>query len=304
MADVTVEQISYGEWDNCIKISNNVVDLVVTADIGPRIIRYGFCGKENEMCEFEETLGMTGGDQWRLYGGHRLWHSPEARPRTYEPDNFPVQWDKIPGGIRTVQVVEKGSNIQKEMEIVLSPDNSFVQILHRIKNKGLWPVELSVWSISAMAPRGKEVVPLTAKDTGLLPNRVMAIWPYSRLNDSRVTLGDKYIILRHDPDNKQPFKIGISNERGWAAYFNHDNLFVKKYTHNGNASYPDFGVSYESYMNDTMLEMETLSPLVQLAPDNEAEHIERWMLFNDVPVPSDNESEIDNILNGLLGDSM
>jgi hypothetical protein len=300
MPEIHVDNISWGGWKNCVRITNNVVDLVVTVDVGPRIIRYGFCGKENEMCEIQSMLGMTGGDEWRMYGGHRLWHSPEAQPRTYEPDNFPVHWEEIPGGIRTVQDAEKRTHIKKEMEIVLSTDGSMVQILHRIVNKGLWPVELSVWSISAMATGGKEVIPFTAQDTGLLPNRNMVIWPYSNLNDPRVKFGEKYIVLTHDPGLPQPFKLGISNENGWAAYFNNNHLFIKHYTHDRSAAYPDFGVSYESYMNDFMLEMETLSPLVLLRPDEHAEHIEKWQLFDNVPVPPDDEALTEEALKHRL----
>jgi hypothetical protein len=296
MPEVIIEQVSYGTWENCVRITNNIVDLTVTADVGPRIIRYGFCEKENEMCEIESTRGMTGGEEWRIYGGHRLWHSPESQPRTYEPDNFPIQWQKIPGGIRTVQDIEQLTHMKKEMEIVLSPDGSMVQILHRIVNKGLWPVELSVWSISAMASGGKEVIPLAAQDTGLLPNRNIAVWPYSKLNDPRVKFGEKYIVLTHDPGLQQPFKLGVSNENGWAAYFNNNHLFIKHYIHDRNASYPDFGVSYESYMNDFMLEMETLSPLVLLKPDGNAEHIEKWQLFDNVPMPQDDEALIEEAL--------
>ena len=76
---VILRKISYGGWDNCIQITNGIVDLIVTTDIGPRIIRYGFVGQENEMCEVASTMGLTGGDEWRIYGGHRLWHSPEDK---------------------------------------------------------------------------------------------------------------------------------------------------------------------------------------------------------------------------------
>ncbi|MBI5663753.1 MAG: hypothetical protein HZC49_01500 [Nitrospirae bacterium] len=263
MAEVKVQKITYAGWSNCLQITNSVVDLIVTTDVGPRIIRYGFLGHDNEMCEIKSTMGLSGGDEWRIYGGHRLWHSPEDRIRTY------------------------------------SPDNTAVTILHRLTNTNRSPVELSAWSISAMAPGGKEVVPQTHKDTGLLPNRVMSLWPYSRLNDSRVYFGGKYIILRQDPQIMQPFKFGISNEQGWAVYFNRDHLFVKYYRHDPKAVYPDFGVSYETYTNDSMLEMETLSPLTRLGPFASIEHEEKWELFDNVQMPDD-EVELERVLTGII----
>ncbi|MEW6599946.1 MAG: hypothetical protein AB1499_03160 [Nitrospirota bacterium] len=296
MQKVTVNKTAYRGWNHCIRITNGIVDLVITADVGPRVIRYGLTGKENEFCEVESTLGLTGGDEWRIYGGHRLWHSPEDRIRTYEPDNFPVEWKKIENGIHTLQATEPNTGISKEMEITLASGSTEVSILHRLTNKGKSPVELSVWSISAMAPGGKEVIPQTIKDTGLLPNRVMSLWPYSSLNDSRVYFGGKYIILRQDSQIDRPFKIGTSNEHGWAAYFNNNHLFMKHYRHIPNARYPDFGVSYETYSNNFMLEMETLSPLTLLEPSAMVQHIETWKLFDDIPSPGNDETEIEGIL--------
>ena len=296
MAKVKINKVHYSGWDNCIEITNGIVDLIVTIDVGPRIIRYGFAGQENEMCEVKSTLGSRGGDEWLIYGGHRLWHSPEDTQRTYEPDNSPVNWEICPDGIKTIQDMEPAAKIKKEMEITLSHKNSKVNVLHRLTNTGLWPVELSVWALSAMAAGGKEIVPQTKKDTGLLPNRLMVLWPYTKLNDPRISCGDKFIILKQDPDMKQPLKFGTSNENGWAAYFNHNHLFMKYFAHLENAQYPDYGASYETYTNDFMLEMETLSPLTVLQPGAYAEHIEKWELFDNVPMPSDDENEIEKIL--------
>ena len=300
MNNIEIKGVSYGGWDNCVEISNGIVDLIVTVDVGPRIIRYGFVGKENEMCEVGTTLGLKGGSEWRIYGGHRLWHSPEDEYRTYEPDNAPVSWEKVRNGIRTVQDVEQRTGIRKEMEITLSQEDSRVNVLHRLTNEGLGPIEVSVWSISAMSASGKEVVPQTRRDTGLLPNRNMVLWPYTRLDDPRISLGDKYIILRQDPSAIRPLKFGTSNEQGWGAYFNHGHLFVKYYEHKEGAIYPDFGASYESYTNDFMLEMETLSPLTMLKPGLSMEHSEAWELFDDVPMPRDNEAGIEEALSGRL----
>src|SRR5437899_4233208 len=94
-ADVKVEKIEYKGWRNCYRVSNGEVELIVTTDVGPRVIRFGFVGGQNLFKEFKAQLGKTGGEQWRSYGGHRLWHAPEAPTRTYFPDNVPVKytWD-------------------------------------------------------------------------------------------------------------------------------------------------------------------------------------------------------------------
>jgi len=300
MSKVKIQKISYGGWENCIQITNDIVDVLVTTDIGPRIIRYGFVGQENEMCEVKSTMGMKGGNEWRIYGGHRLWHSPESRERTYEPDNSPVRWEKILNGIKTTQDKEPLTQIIKEIGITLSQENTGVNILHRLTNSGVWPIELSVWSISVMAAGGKEIIPQACKDTGLLPNRVLSLWPYTNFTDPRIFLGDKYIILQQNSGMKNPFKMGISNENGWAAYFNHNHLFIKYHAHKKDTKYPDFGVSYETYTNDFMLEMETLSPLTILEPGSYIDHLEKWELFDDVRIPANEEPEIEKIMTKMV----
>ena len=85
-----MEKVEYKGWSNCVRLSNDLVDLIATTDVGPRIIRFGFVGGENEFKEYEDMMGQTGGDEWRTYGGHRLWHAPEVQPRTYFPDNAPI----------------------------------------------------------------------------------------------------------------------------------------------------------------------------------------------------------------------
>jgi len=302
MSGVKIQKIAYGGWDNCIEISNNIVDLVVTVDVGPRVIRYGFTGQENELGEIRSEMGKTRGSEWRMYGGHRLWISPESRVRTYEPDNVTVKWDEIEHGISTSQ--EKGSEteVAKEMQITLAPDSPEVTINHRLTNKGVKSVKLSVWAITVMKTGGTEVVPQTRTDTGLLPNRAIALWPYTRLDDSRIEPGNKFIMLRQDRSIQQPLKFGTTNDNGWAAYFNNNHLFIKKYSPVKNALYPDFGVSFETYTNDFMLEIETLSPLTVLGQGENIDHLERWELFDEIPAPTEDEEEIEKSLIGKVPD--
>lgn len=292
MSGIKIKDIIYGEFGRAVEISNGKVDLVVTVDLGPRIIRYGFIGENNMFCESNGLSKPLENGEWRIRGGHRLWHSPEREPRSYMPDNEPVEWQVIENGIRVSQKVEPWVQIKKEMEITLSPCSSRVKVLHKLTNKNAWPIELAAWSLSVMAPGGKQIIPQPGRDSGLLPNRVLALWPYSKMNDHRVTWGDRYVVFRQDPETKAPFKMGISNEDGWAAYFNHGNLFIKSYNHEMNGRYPDFGVSYETYTTDFMMEMETLSPLTYLEPDHTLAHIEEWLLIGNVDTPSDNDEDI------------
>lgn len=296
MMNVKLEETNYKNFGKCLKISNEDVELYVTLDMGPRIIRYSFLGEENEFCDDIPTTMEVSGEQWHLAGGHRLWHSPEDNPRTYIPDNKEVKWINSANGVILESEVEPWTQIKKEIEITLSKSGSNVKINHRLINKNAWPIELAAWALTVMAPGGIELIPQPKRDTGLLPNRAVALWPYSKMNDSRVYFGDKYIVLKHDKDIKEAFKLGIPNEDGWVAYFNHNNMFIKKFNHNKIEKYPDFGVSYETYTNEFMTEMETLSPLTTLQPNEILSHVERWELVKGISFPGYNEEELNKVV--------
>src|SRR5271168_771792 len=84
---VTIEKVPYQGWPNCYRVTNGEVELIVTSDIGPRIMRFGFVGGKNLFKEYEDQLGGTGEAEWKLRGGHRIWSAPEDAKRTYALDN-------------------------------------------------------------------------------------------------------------------------------------------------------------------------------------------------------------------------
>ena len=286
---IDVKKVSYGGWPNCFRIRNALVDLVVTTDVGPRVIRFGFIGGPNEFMENLAELGQTGGESWRVYGGHRLWHAPEVEPRTYAPDNGPVKLEPRADGVLLVQPVEPTTGIQKEIEVRLASDAAHVAVTHRLRNAGPWRVEFAPWALTVMAAGGTAIVPLPPRGShpeDLPPGNALVLWKYTDMTDPRWTWGRKYILLRQDsaPMTK-PQKLGAAVPDGWIGYVRDGHLFVKTFQHDAAAVYPDFGCSAETFTNKDMLELETLGPLVTLAPGATIEHLERWSLFRDVPTP-------------------
>ena len=78
------EEASYKNYGKCLSISNGAIEVLVTVDVGPRIIRCACAGKENMMFEdigrgtTHDVSQLYGeGKTWNIYGGHRLWMSPE-----------------------------------------------------------------------------------------------------------------------------------------------------------------------------------------------------------------------------------
>lgn len=293
-------KVHYRGWDNCYRLTNSKVDLIVTADVGPRIIRFGFIGQANEFKELASDVGKTGGEKWRIYGGHRLWHAPEAMPRSYVPDNNPVEVVARMNSLHMVQAVEPLTGIQKELEITLDEYTAHARIVHCLSNLGPWPVELAVWCLTALDPGGTAIFPLPPRaphsDEHLVPASSLALWSYTDLSDPRLVLGKRFILLRQDPDIREPQKIGLSVLDGWVAYARADHLFVKKFIYQPGAVYPDMGSSCESWTNHEFLELETLSPLTLLKPGEKTEYAEDWYLLEGVPQPANEKDVIANVL--------
>jgi hypothetical protein len=303
------ERFSYRGWNNAYKLSNAVVELVVTADVGPRILFYGFRNGENLLHEVKEDAGKTAGSEFRLYGGHRLWASPEVE-RTYYPDNTAVAVTQQGNAIRFTSQRESkppGTNLQKELEIELAATGSQVRITHRIRNDDTHSTTLAPWSPTMMRAGGRAILPLSPRvamdKDHYLPVGSFAIWSYTDFADPRWVLGTSYIQLRQSANPQGRFQEqmgGIYNSSGWGAYSREGSLFVKRAAVISGASYPDFGCNFEVFTNPEFLELETLAPLVELQPGEVAEHVEQWWLFGDVP-SGDNEAWIDSTVIPLVG---
>lgn len=304
MEKVITEEIEYNNFGKCIKLSNGCIEIIVTIEKGPRIISFSFEKGKNiffDAWPFRENQYPD--DRWALLGGHRLWHSPESYPRTYQPDNKRVAWTKIDDGIIVTQDEEKWTQIIKEIKISILGDNK-VKVTHIITNKNAWPIQLAVWPISVMSPGGLEVIPQPNRDTGLLANRSIVLWPYSKMNDERVYWGEKYITLKQIPRTDKfgsPFKLGLNNERGWAAYFNNNNLYIKRYSHQNGRKYSDYGASYETFINNAYVEMETLSPTMIINYDENIIHEEVWELHDNIAMPEvTDEGYLEQLLSRML----
>ncbi len=291
-----VERFTYRGWQNAYKLSNGLVELIVLADVGPRIIFYGLRSGENLLHEVAEHAGKTGGSEFRLYGGHRLWVSPEVE-RTYYPDNVPVAVSQHGNATRFTAPLEElppGTRLQKELEIELADSGSQVRITHRVTNHDAHSTMLAPWGPTMMRAGGRTILPLSPRiamdKDNYLPTGVFAIWSYTDFTDPRWTLGTSYIQLQQQANPTGRFKEqmgGIYNSAGWGAYFRQDQLFIKRAAVIRGAAYPDFGCNFEVFTNPDFIELETLAPLVELRPGESAKHVEDWWLFKGVPAGED-----------------
>ncbi len=302
-AAVTIVKTSYAGWPNCYRIANGEVELIVTSDVGPRVIRYSFLDGKNIFKEFTEQLGKSGGNTWQARGGHRIWIAPEKVPDSYALDNSPVQAVKVGDTLELTAAVEKETGLQKQMIIRLAPTGSRVEVIHRIKNSSQNPREFSPWALTMMAqggigihafpPRGKHMEVLA-------PTNPLVMWAFTDLSDLRWKITKKYLILRQDAKATTPQKIGSFNQYTFGAYLLDANVFVKRYTADPTKRYPDDGCSFETFTNADFLELETVGPLRVVRQGEVAEHVERWSLHRNIRLSALTDSEIDRVILPLI----
>ena len=289
-----MEKVTYLNLPNCYLLSNGRTEVVVTTDVGPRILRYGFAGGENALGEWPGASVQTEWGEWKPWGGHRLWTAPEAMPRSYAPDARPVEFE-IRGerSVRLSAPVEEKTGIRKELTVVLDDEGSGVTLHHRVTNCGAWAVELAAWALTIMRGGGEAIIPQEPYGPHpqfLLPARPLVLWHFTDMSDSRLVFGKSYVRVRTDAEAEAPQKIGVANKRGWAAYLNGETLFVKRFGYSEGESYPDYGCNTEVFTAGDFIEVESLSPLKRLEPGESVEHAERWQLFDGVRAGGDEDS--------------
>lgn len=308
---IKTEIKDYLDYGKVLSLTNGVIEAYVTVDVGPRIIRFGYVGGQNFMCdnrnaaapkddaEFQSFFGE--GKRWEILGGHRIWTSPESYPHSYYPDLDPVSYEITENGAIFTPNAETETGFQKQLEIKMDPDDANMHVTMRVTNIAAAPQEFSIWGLTVSATGGTLVIPMNDNDTGLLANRNISVWPYTNLADSRLHFGKHYVTLRQDPNANQALKLGFDLNQAEAYYCLGCDIFRKAYeTYHPQEKYPDNNCSFETYTCSGFIEVESLSPLKSVNPNETVSLTEHWSLHKkpcDVEFTSD--ELIDEMLNKL-----
>ncbi|MGO9240263.1 MAG: hypothetical protein ACLQBJ_05585 [Bryobacteraceae bacterium] len=303
-AEVRIEKTAYHGWPNCYRVSNGEIELIVTSDIGPRVMRLGFPGGQNFFWEEPATVGKSGEPAWVKRGGHRVWVGPEDLKFTYPPDNGPVDVRAQGGVLIATEPVEKETGIEKQIEIRMDSDGTGVTVIHRLRNAGIMPLEYAAWALTMMAQGGTAITGFPPRGTHeeyLQPTNPVVMWAYTDFSDSRWKFLTKYVTLRQDPSNANAQKLGTFNTKAWVAYALNGELFIKRASGDPAKTYPDFQCNLEMFTNNEFLEIETLGPITKVPAGAVVEHTERWSLHKNVHLSAISDAEIDRAVRPLVG---
>jgi hypothetical protein len=256
--------------------------LVIVHGVGPRIAWFGALGGDSLL--FWDDEGRRTRGSWRLYGGHRLWTTrPDAdeSEETYLPDNEPCRVRALGDGVAVIAAPDRS---QIERTIAVRAGASGWRIEHRLRNVGdmLWSG--GAWALTCTLPRRSTQyrIPLGAPRgtwdvfTMVVPRR----WGgghTSRIADPQFRLGDDAIAIRARGEEAKRMVFapdGVLEMRDPAR-----GEFTKRAAAVPGAEYP-CGTNLAVYLGPSsfMVELETMSPIVKLAPGEALRHVEHWSL--------------------------
>ncbi len=148
-----IQEIPFAGWKRNLRIQGPTTELVITLDVGPRILRYGFHHDRNVFVEMESQLGGSDENDWMIRGGHRFWTAPEG-DHSYALDNVPVTWKKIgETAVEIIQPAHKTYGFQKTLRVEML-EGELVRVTHLMTNASGQPLDITPWALSVMAPGG------------------------------------------------------------------------------------------------------------------------------------------------------
>lgn len=287
MPDTIIKQQAACGWDNTVMLSNGVIELVVTLDVGPRVISCRHIDGQNLFKTFPEQLGNSGEADWQIRGGHRLWVAPESS-LTYFPDNQSVIFEQLDShSVRFTSQPEQSTGVQKSLTLTLDATQASVTVSHTLTAMRDLAQPVAAWALTVLAPGGIASIPQpmpaghpgnAVDDAGdaYLPTRSLSLWSYTNLADPRFEFNDG--LLRIHQRDAGPTKIGFLHQLGSVSYALSSWRFSKTVPFDVQASYPDHQSNLEVYTDADILELETLSPLKQLAEGEHLTHTEIWRI--------------------------
>lgn len=277
---VEIKEILHPAYGTCVKITNGIIEVLVSVELGPRILSYGFCEKENIFFE-EKTLFTNEQEKFFPYGGHRLAVAPEG-PDSYYPENSSVIYTLLPDGVEFTPPRRKERELQTAMQLILHEKTSDIMLVHTLKNCSKERIYAGIWAITMLQPDGFAILPQNINPADeTLPSRLLAFWPGSSPKDHRMHLSenDQYITIEAIRENR-PLTFGINDVSGWAAYVWKENVLLQRFVHSPDVLYPNHGCSFRASLDQACFQLESFSPLYWVEPGCTIRHVENFSLFH------------------------
>lgn len=274
-----VRNIPYAGWKNCIHITNTVFEAVITAEVGPRIVRFAKVGGPNMLWLDEFTAGQTEETKtWRAYGGHsfdalidgEVFLPPENAPVAYELGADCVHFAPVSFG-----------EITKQVSVRMCRRGG-LEIKETITNTGTEARRVTVNGNTLLRNGGVAALPLKAEESAVCGG-----------DRPELQRGDQLSLVWQKPEGENTFQMSFGPDELWCGYFQQGSLFIMTSPKTEGAY--AHGVKLALEGSPRRFKMSTYSPEVELQPGESILHTEVWNIFTEMPRPA-NEEEAASML--------
>ena len=70
---IEIKEKDFEYYGNCVHITNGIIEVIVTIDVGPRIVRFGYVGGENMLYNDLQRSYVTDGNEYEdVFGKSNL----------------------------------------------------------------------------------------------------------------------------------------------------------------------------------------------------------------------------------------
>ena len=296
-------------WDSAHVITNGIITAGIYPQLGGRMMQFDL-GEESFIWVNEQEKGRTPQittGSWTNYGGFKNWPAPQ---RDWNSGGWPPP-PYIDGGKYAISVLQQNADsltllldgqteehadgakgLQFKRILTFYANSSRIRIDQRLLNISCQKTSWSVWDISQLIINHEQ------------NNNYSDFWAYFPRN-SRTPNEPCFFTLTEAPAdtplnrlqiregyrsgidafqcNNKGMKIGITTDRGWIAYVDEKNgaASIKTVSVVDGAYYPDNGSVFQIYTTPSTdqnkyIEIEALSPIVDIAIGDSSLFIENW----------------------------
>ncbi len=270
-----MKETSFQGVDAVSLVNGKRDELVVLAGVGPRIISCRPESGDNFFYVNERDFRQgPGDDAWHIYGGTRLWTSPENQ-LSYEPDNRPCEVT-VEGDAATCSSSPSPAGLTRR--ITVRPREQSFLVTYHLKNSGSYLLNAGLWALTCLKPSGDAAIYLPWGDRSDWEVKDVRYWrrwlgSETDVESSQWGPTNQFFVVRPTGETG---KIGFANRYGFMLFRAGSLTFVKRTGYIRSAVYPDGGCSAEVYTGSAFYELESLSPLYELQPGTELAHTEEW----------------------------
>lgn len=276
--------VSYYGYDDCIRLRNDSVSVVLCPAAGGRVLEYSLRG--------QNVLYLPAGDEgWR--------YSADASSGPMTAGRFDIGPEKVIRrgkilwmgpwtgeitGDRSARLVsefdaQSGARLIRDFQ--LHPTSSQLRCTQTMINESSEPISLCHWSRTFAVGGGIAVIPRTPR--GRFPSGYVMYQGghavATKPEDPNIQVSDEAVVITAAP---QFPKLGFDSHAGWLAYLAPTNqLFVKRFRTYPDRAYNELAALTVSvwYPKQEMVELEPIGPAEDLQPGERASFTEEWWLL-------------------------